>query len=260
MTVHGDGVREPLGRFRAAIGAWGAGIEVIGRLSGARNEVWAVRVGGTRYAARLSRRETASLDWELTLLRHLHAAGLRVPLPVAAPDGRVAVDGPVLFTWLDGAPPSSPGDWALVADWLQALHGVTASWPQRPGFRSVVDLLHEERSGDTQLADMPAEVVRELREAWVAVCDEPLAVVHGDVGAGNVRMQNGVVGLLDWDEARRDVDLLDRVALPTMPGVPGIGARHEVARRAALACEVAGAWVVEPAYARECLRRFRDEG
>lgn len=173
-----------------------------------------------------------------------------------ADDGRLHVDGLTLFTWLDGDPPSSDHDWRAVADTLQHLHSVTLGWPQRPGYCTVNELTHLRSSGDARLDCMPAEVVERLLAAWVNLADEPLSVVHGDPGLGNIRIHREKVGLLDWDEARVDVSLLDLGAIS--PCLPGFTDAERLRRgwRAVLAWEIANAWLVEPEYARRRLQEL----
>jgi Phosphotransferase enzyme family len=83
---------------------WGHDATVLERLGGgARNQVWAVRVGGRRRVARDSGpgRAGPALDWELDLLAELAADGFAVPRPVPTADGRRRVDCPELdLAWL----------------------------------------------------------------------------------------------------------------------------------------------------------------
>jgi Ser/Thr protein kinase RdoA (MazF antagonist) len=235
---------------------WGRGAAVLERLGGGfRNRVWAVRVGGRRGVARDggAGRSGPALDWELELLRDLAAAGFRVPEPVPATDGRPRAGGLVVMTWLDGDPPAGEGDWRLVADELARLHRVTAGRAQRPGFASTRDLLAGERGGDVDLGRMPAEVVALCRAAWSALACTPGSVVHGDPGPQNLRLLQGRVGLLDWDESRVDCPELDLAWLP----VDRLGPRREPARTAAEAWEVANGWTVEPAHAHRRLAELR---
>jgi Ser/Thr protein kinase RdoA (MazF antagonist) len=239
------------------LGAWGEP-EVVGPLSGNRNTVWEIRLGGRelagqRLAARASRREPASLDWEIALLDHLASHGLLVPATVPALDGRRQVDGVVVQTWVDGMPPR-PDDWPGVLAALRRLHQLTAGWPQRPGFASTGELLTAERGGDVDLTRMPAGAVIECRGAWAALAGTPEAVVHGDPGADNIRVSPAGVGLLDWDEARVDHTDLDVAELPGSDLSP---ARLRAARLAATAWEAANGWILEPAYARRQLALLR---
>ena len=228
-----------------------------GRLGGGnRGEVWEVKVRGDRYATRLSARAPDALDWELRLLDCLRDAGLLAPASLPAPDGRRQVDGVVLYGWIEGDPPESEREWRLVADELGRLHELTRGWPQRPGFRSTRQLLAEDAGGDVRLDVMPARAVERVREAWAAIGDEPVSVVHGDPSPCNIRVRGGMVGLLDWDESRVDASVLDLAALPLdLSGELGVE-RLAAARRAADAWEAANGWLLEPEYARRRLARL----
>jgi Ser/Thr protein kinase RdoA (MazF antagonist) len=245
---------EPLDQMLAA---WSTAAYVEGQLEGGyRNRLWAVRIGGRRYAARLSPRPDSALEWEIQLLQHLRAADMIVPEVLATRDGRSRIDGLVLFSWLEGYPPASDREWRLVADELSLLHALTRTWPQRPTFHSSLELLHADVGGDVRLDLMPAAVVRRVRLAWRALQDEPTSVVHGDPGSGNIRLHGGRVGFIDWDEARVDVSLLDLADLP-IDLAPLVGQERLLrARRAAIAWEVANGWVPEPAYAQRRLREL----
>jgi Ser/Thr protein kinase RdoA (MazF antagonist) len=239
---HYDGMDEILAM-------WGP-VEVAGPLGGGnRNPVLEIRIGQRRLAARESRRDLASLDWEIALLDHLAGHGLRVPVAVPALDGRRHVNGVVVQTWLDGTPPDE-GDWAAVAATLRAVHELTADWPQRPGFASTRDLLTASRGGDIDLSQMPASAVAACRHAWTSLAGTPEAVVHGDPGPANIRITDAGPGLLDWDEARVDHTDLDLAELPGNHLPPQ---RLAAARIAATAWEAANGWIIEPSYARRQL-------
>lgn len=228
---------------------WGRA-EVIGSpVGGNRNTVLEVRIGQRRLAARRSRRSPASLDWEITLLDHLAGHGLRVPVAVPALDGRRHIDGVVVQTWLEGAPPADR-DWPAVAATLRTVHAPTRGWPQRPGHASTRDLLTARRGGDADLDQMPAAAVASCRAAWAALADTPEAVVHGDPGRANIRITGAGAGLLDWDEARVDHTDLD---LAELPGTHLPHCRLAAARAAATAWEAASGWIIEPSYARRQL-------
>lgn len=228
---------------------WGRA-EVVGSLGGGnRNTVLEVRIGPRRLVARRSRRSPASLDWEITLLDHLAGHGLRVPVAVPALDGRRHIDGVVVQTWLEGAPPGDR-DWPAVAATLRTLHALTATWPQRPGHASTRDLLTVRRGGDIDLDQMPAAAVAACRTAWAALSGTPETVVHGDPGPANIRITQAGAGLLDWDEARVDHTDLD---LAELPGTHLPHWRLASARKAATAWEAANGWTIEPSYARQQL-------
>src|SRR5579859_1673138 len=93
------------GQVRDLLKACGP-LEVIVVLGGGnRNTVLEARLDLQRVVVRRSRRPSASLAWEADLLEHLARNGLRVPAVVPAHGGRRHIDGVMVQTWLDGAPP-----------------------------------------------------------------------------------------------------------------------------------------------------------
>ena len=216
---------------------WGSPA-VLERLGGHRNEV--LRLEGD-LVTRRSRRSTASLEWELSLLDHLGRNGFLVPEVVPA-DGRTHVDGVVVQRWLPG---HEPTDWTPVVAELRRLHTSMAGWPPRPGFPGTRDLLTADRGGDVDLTAMPDEAVAACRAAWRAL-EGPSTVVHGDPCAANIRIDGDRVGFLDWDEARVDHPWLDLADIPGIDLPPA-------ARAAVDAWEAANGWLVEPDYAQERL-------
>lgn len=216
---------------------WGSP-RVVERLGGGhRNEVYRV---GDDWVARRSRRSTASLAWELDLLDHLSRNGFVVPAVVLARDGRRQVDGVVVQRWLPGREPSGD-DWPLVTAELRRLHAQMTDWPARPDFPGTRELLTTDRGGDVDLTAMPAEAVARCRAAWQALSG-PATVIHGDPCAANIRVLDGRVGLLDWDEARVDHPWLD------LADIPGLEVPPE-ATTAVNAWEASNGWLVEPSYA-----------
>jgi len=79
--------------------------------------------------------------------------------------------------------------------------------------------------------------------------------VHGDLGAGAVLVHDGDIGIIDWDEARVDVPVLDLIGIPGHEGPPGVD--PVVVQLAALAWETATCWVPEPRYASNLLDQLR---
>ncbi len=242
----------PDGSLEQTLAHWGQPAIIRPLSGGNRNLVVEIRLGNQRLAARRSPRPPASLDWECALLDHLASHGLRVPVAVPALDGRRHIDGVMVQTWLDGAPPA-PADWPSVAATLRRLHLLTEGWPQRPGFASTIDLLTAQRGGDVDLSAMPADAVGACRLAWTGLIGAPQAVVHGDPGPANIRISDSGAGLLDWDEARVDCVDLDLAELPGSYLPPE---RLTIARTAATAWEAANGWIVEPSYARRQLARL----
>ena len=170
-----------------------------------------MRVNGQLAVGRLGTRSDADLAWETDLLRHLDRAGMTVPVPIPATDGRFFAEGLVVMTRVEGAQPETAADWRRVADTLRELHRLTRGWPQRPGWRSSTDLLLAETGTRIDLGAMPAEGVARCRAAWARLAGRARCVVHGDPNSGNIRMTADRVALIDWDESHVDVPDLDLV-------------------------------------------------
>ncbi len=249
----------------AALAAW-TGLDAIAPvIGGARNRVWqgvlrrpeppsGLGPDGA-VSIRISRRSGPSLAWELGLLDRLDRAGFRVPQVIAADDGRLEVDGVVVQAWLGGREPRDDEDWHRVAEELGRLHRLTTDHGQRPGCCPVTELAVRRRSVDADLDRVPPDVERTVVEVFAAVADVAVAVVHGDPGPGNIRIDDdGRVGLLDWDESRVDVVWHDLSNL----GVAVLGPTDRArAERLSDAWEAVNGWVAEPAYARRRLARLR---
>jgi Ser/Thr protein kinase RdoA (MazF antagonist) len=225
-----------------ALRHWGDDVARIEPLAGGvANDVWSVRVNGHLAVGRLGDRCDADLAWETELLQHLDCAGLSVPLPIPAADGRLFAAGLVVMTYVEGGPPETRADWRRVADTLRRLHGLTQGWPQRPGWRSSTDLLHAETGTKIDLGSMPPEGVARCRAAWARLAGRQKCVVHGNPNSpGNVRMTADRVTLIDWDESHVDVPDLDLV-LPHNAASLDAGA-HDTAAQASAAWEAAVCW------------------
>jgi Ser/Thr protein kinase RdoA (MazF antagonist) len=225
-----------------ALEQWGDDVVRGEPLSGGAgvNEVWSVRVHGQPAVGRLSRRGGADLIWEADLLRHLDRHGMSVPVPLPTVDGRRVVDGLMVMTHVQGRPPGTASDWRRVADTLRQLHRLTQGWPQRPGWRSSIDLLHAETGTRVDLGAMPPEAVLRCRAAWAPLVGRSPCVVHGDPNAGNIRVTPDHVALIDWDESHVDVPDLD-LALPY--NAAGLDDRaYDIAAQARAAWEAAVCW------------------
>ena len=236
------------------IEAW-SGLELIERIEeGNRNEVWRGRIGDRRVAVRRSRRAADSLAWELDLLHRLAAADFVVPDVVPTDTGATSHHGVVVQRWIDGHAPTSTADWTAVADELQRLHHVLRDHPQRPGCVAVTELDRTATSVDADMGALPEAVAVRTLAIFHGLRDAPHGVIHGDAGASNLRIQaDGRVGLLDFDESRRDVLWHDLSEL----GVQVLAdADHERARQLSNAWEAVNAWIDEPDYARERLAQL----
>lgn len=221
---------------------WGDDATRVERLTGGTvNDVWSVRIGGQLAVARLGTRSDADLAWEAGLLHHLDREGMTVPVPIQTTDGRDFVNGLVVMKYMPGGPPRTAADWRRVADALRDLHRLTEGWPQRPGWRSSIDLLHADTGTKIDLGAMPEEAVARCRAAWARLVGRETRVVHGNPdNPGNIRMTAGQVALIDWDEARVDVPDLDLVLPYNAAGLRGV--RYDTAAQATAAWEAAVCW------------------
>ena len=224
-----------------ALRLWGDDAVRIGPLAGGvANDVWNLRIRGTRAVGRLGARSHADLAWEAALLQHLDRQGLTVPVPIPTVDGRPFAGGLMVMPYLEGDPPRTAADWRRVADTLRHLHHSTQGWPQRPGWRSSGDLLHAETGTRIDLAAMPSEGVARCRAAWARLIGRPTCVVHGDPNPGNIRMTADRVALIDWDEAHVDVPDLDLVLPDNAAGLAADA--YDIAGQASAAWEAAVCW------------------
>lgn len=166
--------------------------------------------------------------------------GLTVPVPIPTKDGRLFADGIVVMSYIEGEAPTTKADWLRVAETLRQLHRLTLGWPQRPGWRSSIDLLQVEKGTKVDLSAMPAEGVARCRAAWARLAGRPTCVVHGDPNPRNIRITTDRVALIDWDEAHVDVPDLD-LALPY--NAAGLDAEaYDIAAQASAAWEAAVCW------------------
>jgi Ser/Thr protein kinase RdoA (MazF antagonist) len=224
-----------------ALEQWGDDVVRIERLTGGvANDVWSVRVNGRFAVGRLGTRSDADLAWETELLQHLDREGLTVPVPIPTKDGRRLADGLVVMTYVEGGPPETEADWRRVADTLRELHRLTKGWPQRPGWRSSIDLLRAETGTRVNLAAMPPEGVVRCRAAWARLVERQTCVVHGDTNPRNIRITADRVALIDWDESHVDVPDLDLVLPHNAAGLDD--SAHDVAAQAWSAWGAAVCW------------------
>src|SRR5687767_1216019 len=241
-----------------ALRQWGDDVTRIEPLAGGvANDVWTLRVNRHRAVGRLGVRSDADLAWETELLARLDREGLTVPVPIPTADGRLFADGVVVMTYLEGGAPETAADWRRVADTLRQVHRLTPGWPQRPGWRSSIDLLHAETGTKIDLGAMPPEGVARCRAAWARLVGRQTCAVHGDPNSRNVRLTADRVALIDWDEARVDVPDLDLVLPHNAAGLNDHA--HDVAAQASAAWEAAVCWDDEYAVKRLAeVRAVRD--
>ena len=216
---------------------------VVRRLEGGhRNLSFLVRdKAGTEFVAKTSRRCQQSVAWVVRLQREATKVGLNAPLYLQAPGGSY-ITGDMTLELMAHGRPATDGELSLVRPAMAVLRRATKNFDQRPGFRSAAQLLSESRSGDVDLGDMPANIVRACRMAWAPLKGRQEVAVHGDLNSTNLLIgPDGRPILIDWDEARRDAAVFDLA-----PFRPSAG-RMAIAR---LAWEVAAGWRIEPIYAK----------
>jgi Ser/Thr protein kinase RdoA (MazF antagonist) len=224
-----------------ALKHWGDDVARIEELAGGvANDVWTVRVNGQVAVARLGARNDADLAWETELLKFLNREGLTVPVAIPTKDGRLFAEGMVVMTYIDGEPPETPADWWRVADTLRQLHRLTPRWPQRPGWRSSIGLLHFDTGTKVDLGAMPPADVARCRAAWARLAGRETCVVHGDPNPRNIRITPERVALIDWDEAHVDVPDLDLVMPHNAAGLDDEA--YDIAAQAWAAWEAAVCW------------------
>ena len=222
---------------------------------GNRNVVWRGDLNGSAVSVRQSRRAPASLVWELGLIEHLYSLGFDVPRPIPTADGALHHRGVVVQAWLPGCAPASEADWKLVAAALGRLHAATGEYPQRPGCCVVTDLATHRRSVDADLDTLPKAAQEQVIEVFATVSGVQTAVIHGDPHSSNIRIHDGAVGLLDWDESRVDVIWHDLSNLGVAVLLP---AQDRMAKRLSNAWEATNGWTTEPQYARQRLAALDD--
>lgn len=226
---------------------------------GVVNDVRLIELDGRPAVARLSSKSEASLQWECELLAYLANNALHVPSLIPSSEGRVHANGLMVMELIDGRPPTTSDDWQLVASYLRTIHELTREWEQRPGCPSSLDLVHSSQA--TELLDftaLPPDTAEQCRMAWRRLENEPMSVVHGDPNKNNVFITDNGVVLIDWDEARVDVSLLDLAGLPHDQQVLSED-KEWAAKQAFFAWEAAICWIRQPEEAMRCLGELQPE-
>ncbi|MGW4665378.1 phosphotransferase family protein [Streptosporangium sandarakinum] len=165
-------------------------------------------------AVRVTKRPSgaAALPRRTELLRVIAEAGL--PFAVPEPLTPVTMFGEraaVAVSWLDGAAmPDGEGDPERIGELLRALREL----PVTAELRAVLGAPRTYTGGDHWSGILAEEVLLRLPARWreegrrrlddaLALEEVPDALVHGDLGGGNVHWgEDGkLVGVLDWDRA-----------------------------------------------------------
>lgn len=185
-----------------------------------------------RFLLRLHRpgyQTEAAIQSELLWLLALRETAILAPLPVPAPDGRLAVRASAegvpqehvvtLLRWLPGQAPAEPSlaHAAEIGDLLARLHDHADSWPRPPGFeRRTLDEAGyfgggaEGDVGPTAWESLPEEA-RALCEAGAsrvrgALRELPreggaFGLIHGDLHMRNVIAAGQTLHPIDFDDA-----------------------------------------------------------
>ena len=215
-----------------------------------------IECAGVRLVAKTTRRTPRSIAWLRRVHERARAVGFVVPTLLPSRQGQLIVEGITVEQWIEGVP-ASRVEREEATPLLQAFHEATRGWPQRPGFASSLALLRAWQGGDVNLASMPEDLVRLCRSSWRELASEPVSVVHGDLNPQNaLRTPDGRLALIDWDEARVDVSILDEVAF-SAPRIPIDEERWARGAWALKAWEVAVCWHTEPEYARRLAADLR---
>ncbi|NNE81064.1 MAG: phosphotransferase [Silicimonas sp.] len=185
-------------------------------------------------------RSPEAIHWLAPVQAAARASGFVVPKLLPTRSGRIAEQRWTCEAFLPGEPLPSR-ELPDIAPMLQRFHAAARELPQRPGFLSSQDFLTHSSGGDINLEAVPASIAVEIRAAFRALDPVPMTVIHGDVTSANtLRLTDGRIALLDWDEARRDLPLFDFQTLRS---------ESESEKRACLAWEIACCWQKEPARA-----------
>ncbi len=212
-----------------ALGEYGLAGAQLRLLKHWNNATFAVQAGERRLVLRLNRpgfQDAAAIRSELQWLQALRTAGLQVPEPVAARDGRLVVKASALgvpeprdcalFAWL----PGRFLDRRLGVGQLEAVGRFTAQLHSAPfvpplGFARKSWDLHTLLGGDPGIdqqgirsylrpgeEQVIAAVRARLEQAFVALgrSSEAWALIHADLHPGNLLFQRDQVGAIDFDE------------------------------------------------------------
>lgn len=222
---------------------WGVSGELQLLAGGHRNRV--LRANDVVFKS--TTRSSKAITWLTEIHQCARSAGFLVPELLESEDGNLVESGWTCEQYVRGEQIHAC-EKAALRPYLASFHSATSSIPQRPGFRSSVELLALPSGGDVDLDAMPRELVKKCRQAWAAVSNRQTAVIHGDLNSANIiKTKDGGIALIDWDECRRDLTLFDL-------GV--VSDDDDGAKRARLAWEIACSWLVEPGRAQNLAHSF----
>jgi Ser/Thr protein kinase RdoA (MazF antagonist) len=228
---------------------WGECRQIGREAGGYRNTVLVVEREGERLVAKSSRRSTEQINWLVDVQESAREVGFVVPHLIRSQSGELLVEGVMVESWIEGSAPRS-SDLLQLPPLIREFHRRTRSFPQRPGFASSLELVTTLRGGDVDISAMPVDLIQACRKTWRELAGEATSVVHGDLNRSNLLVTaDGLLALVDWDEARVDVSVLDEAALRAMLGQKD-GCLPDTVWRALLAWEVAVSWKIEPEHAK----------
>lgn len=214
---------------------------------GHRNAVWLVQdPRGGLFVAKSTGHDLTSLAWLFAVQHCARQAGFKIPPPLMTREGTFCHAGWALEAFVTGRP-ARQSDLAQLVSRLRQFHRLSADLPQRPGSVGCVDLLNVDRGRGVDMAALPPPVAAACRAAWRPFVDAVQTAIHGDIGCGNVILTPEGPALIDWDEARRDLNFLDLAACQALTGAQA---------RAHVAWEIACGWRYEQARAQALAQDF----
>lgn len=190
------------------------------------NEVYLVRAGGRRYAARVLRRNFRTRDqvrYEMALIRFHAARGLDAAVPLVTRDGDTfvsvtALEGErflSLFTWADGAPmarTATSADAHRLGATVAKMHRAVAAFSppvavavDAPAFMAdrtpaLLSMVGETSEAGRLYVDLMDKCAARLR-----TLDLPRGACHGDIHTHNVFLaDDGTLRFIDWDNCGDD--------------------------------------------------------
>ncbi|NUR25709.1 MAG: aminoglycoside phosphotransferase family protein [Catenulispora sp.] len=182
-------------------------------------------------AVRISRRSDSAAELPRRVAIHRAVAAAGLPFAVPEPLTEVTTFGEraaVAVSWIDGEPlPEGVGDPAAFGPLLEALRQVEVT----PELEAVLPAPRRYADGlgwaevltDEVVPRLPAKWRSEVRhrlEAMLALEAVPAALVHGDLGGGNIHFgpDGKLIGVLDWDMAIRSDPAIDAALVATWHG------------------------------------------